>query len=131
MFHIGIATKHPPLPERHELSELGIDFIEACLNIDPKERPSAAELMEHPWIQQFSAEIAHEMFIEDGGEAVEVLEVQKDTADFRGEVEAEAEPETESEMNDGDKDGVAVNMDDGETEGYMPTVSEAFGLDDS
>ena len=66
MFHIGIATKHPPLPEKHELSELGIDFIETCLDIDPMKRPSAAELMDHPWIQEFSAAIAHEMRQNDG-----------------------------------------------------------------
>jgi mitogen-activated protein kinase kinase kinase len=66
MFHIGIATKQPPLPEKHELSELGIDFIETCLDIDPMKRPSAAELMDHPWIQEFSAAIAHEMRVNDG-----------------------------------------------------------------
>lgn len=61
MFQIGIATNHPPLPDKSELSELGIDFIECCLDIDPMKRPSAEELMEHPWIQQFSAAIAQEM----------------------------------------------------------------------
>lgn len=61
MFHIGIATKHPPLPEKGELSDLGIDFIEACLNIDPVERPSAQELMEHPWIVTLSETFAAEL----------------------------------------------------------------------
>jgi len=54
MFHIGVATQHPPLPEPHELSELGIDFIRQCLIIDPMERPTAVELMDHPWMQDFS-----------------------------------------------------------------------------
>lgn len=67
MFHIGIATKHPPLPEKGELSELGIDFIECCLDIDPLKRPSAAELMEHPWILEFSQQIANEMNLHNGG----------------------------------------------------------------
>ena len=67
MFHIGIATKHPPLPEKHELSELGIDFIECCLDIDPLKRPTAAELMEHPWILEFSQQIAMEMNLHNGG----------------------------------------------------------------
>ena len=66
MFHIGIATKHPPLPEKGELSELGIDFVECCLDIDPMKRPSAVELMDHPWIQAFSQEIAREMNMENG-----------------------------------------------------------------
>ena len=54
MFHIGVATQHPPLPEPSQLSELGIDFIRKCLTIDPMQRPTAAELMEHPWMQEFA-----------------------------------------------------------------------------
>lgn len=65
MFHIGIATKHPPLPENGELSDLGINFIETCLDIDPVARPSAVELMEHPWIQNLKNAIASEMQVSD------------------------------------------------------------------
>lgn len=50
MFHIGVATQHPPLPEPGQLSELGIDFIRQCLTIDPIHRPMATELMDHLWI---------------------------------------------------------------------------------
>lgn len=50
MFHIGISTKHPPLPEPGELSEAGIDFIELCLTLDPAQRPTAEELLRHPWL---------------------------------------------------------------------------------
>ncbi|KDQ20448.1 hypothetical protein BOTBODRAFT_307461 [Botryobasidium botryosum FD-172 SS1] len=50
MFHIGVATNHPPLPEPGQLSEVGISFIKACLTIDPMVRPSAEELFEHPWM---------------------------------------------------------------------------------
>jgi mitogen-activated protein kinase kinase kinase len=53
MFHIGVATQHPPLPEPDQLSALGINFIKQCLTIDPMLRPSAAELMEHPWMVEF------------------------------------------------------------------------------
>jgi mitogen-activated protein kinase kinase kinase len=53
MFHIGVATQHPPLPEPGQLSELGISFIKQCLTIDPMKRPSAIELMDHPWILEF------------------------------------------------------------------------------
>jgi mitogen-activated protein kinase kinase kinase len=31
MFHIGVAREHPPLPEPHQLSELGIDFVSLSL----------------------------------------------------------------------------------------------------
>lgn len=50
MFHIGVATNHPPLPEPGQVSEVGVDFIKACLTIDPMIRPSASELFDHPWM---------------------------------------------------------------------------------
>ena len=53
MFHIGVATQHPPLPEPGQLSEMGIDFIRQCLTIDPVQRPTAVELMNHPWMLDF------------------------------------------------------------------------------
>ncbi|KZV92104.1 hypothetical protein EXIGLDRAFT_749828 [Exidia glandulosa HHB12029] len=53
MFHIGVATQHPPLPEPGQLSELGIDFIQQCLTIDPMKRPTAEELMNHQWLVDF------------------------------------------------------------------------------
>jgi mitogen-activated protein kinase kinase kinase len=53
MFHIGVATQHPPLPEPDQLSDLGINFIKQCLTIDPVRRPTATELMNHPWMLEF------------------------------------------------------------------------------
>ena len=53
MFHIGVATQHPPLPDPGQLSELGIDFIRQCLTIDPVQRPTAQELMQHEWMLDF------------------------------------------------------------------------------
>ncbi|KAG5651225.1 hypothetical protein H0H81_009420 [Sphagnurus paluster] len=53
MFHIGVATQHPPLPEPGQLSELGISFIKQCLTIDPMKRPSATELIDHRWMVEF------------------------------------------------------------------------------
>lgn len=52
MFHIGVATQHPPLPEPDQLSHLGIDFIRQCLTIDPMLRPTAKALMDHPWLTE-------------------------------------------------------------------------------
>lgn len=57
MFHIGIATQHPPLPEPGQLSSKGIDFIRQCLTIDGVRRPSASELYEHPWLVEFRDEL--------------------------------------------------------------------------
>ena len=58
MFTIGIASQHPPLPTSGQLSELGIAFLREALTIDPEERPSAAELMHHPWIQDARDQLA-------------------------------------------------------------------------
>lgn len=57
MFHIGVGTQHPPLPEPGQLGKMGIDFIRQCLIIDPMERPTALELMDHPWMQDFAEEL--------------------------------------------------------------------------
>ena len=57
MFHIGIATQHPPLPDKGEMSELGIDFIEHCLTLNADLRPTAAELLTHEWITPMSQQI--------------------------------------------------------------------------
>ncbi|THU91633.1 Pkinase-domain-containing protein [Dendrothele bispora CBS 962.96] len=59
MFHIGVATQHPPLPEPGQLSSLGINFIKQCLTIDPMKRPTAMELMQHPWMIDFKELLAH------------------------------------------------------------------------
>src|SRR6266511_6184811 len=53
MFHIGVATQHPPFPEPDQLSEIGINFIKQCLTIDPVRRPTATELMNHAWMVDF------------------------------------------------------------------------------
>ncbi|KAJ2933554.1 hypothetical protein H1R20_g3478, partial [Candolleomyces eurysporus] len=50
MFHIGVATQHPPLPEPGQLSPTGIDFITQCLVIDPMKRPTAVEQISHRWM---------------------------------------------------------------------------------
>jgi mitogen-activated protein kinase kinase kinase len=52
MFHIGVATQHPPLPEPDQLSLLGIDFIRQCLTIDPMLRPTAKDLIDHAWLAE-------------------------------------------------------------------------------
>jgi len=53
MFHIGVATQHPPLPEPDQLSEQGTSFIKQCLTIDPIRRPTETELMNHSWMLEF------------------------------------------------------------------------------
>ncbi|KAJ7124737.1 hypothetical protein C8R43DRAFT_1030583 [Mycena crocata] len=55
MFHIGVATQHPPLPEPGQLSDLGVAFIKRCLTIDPMRRPPAEELKDDLWLSTLRA----------------------------------------------------------------------------
>ncbi|KND94947.1 MAP kinase kinase kinase wis4 [Tolypocladium ophioglossoides CBS 100239] len=47
----NIAQGNPPqLPSSDQISPDGIDFLKKCFLRDPKERPSAVELLQHEWI---------------------------------------------------------------------------------
>jgi serine/threonine protein kinase len=46
---INIITREPPTISSR-WSEGFIDFVQACLTVDPDERPSAATLLKHPFL---------------------------------------------------------------------------------
>ncbi len=48
LFHIGTTNSHPPIPEH--LSRRGKDFLLECLQREPTLRPSATELLKHPFV---------------------------------------------------------------------------------
>jgi serine/threonine protein kinase len=48
MYHV--VTGHPPLPDPSQLSELGMDFLKQCFIRSAQQRPSAIDLLKHPWI---------------------------------------------------------------------------------
>lgn len=52
MFKIGNSKELPTIPDH--LSDEGKDFIRQCLQRDPSKRPSAAELLQHPFIKNAS-----------------------------------------------------------------------------
>lgn len=49
MFKIGNSKELPTIPE--ELSDEGKDFVRKCLQREPRNRPTAAELLEHPFVK--------------------------------------------------------------------------------
>ncbi|CAJ0752959.1 21621_t:CDS:10 [Entrophospora sp. SA101] len=48
MYHV--VTGHPPLPDPSQISELGMDFLKKCFTRSAQQRPSAKELIKHPWM---------------------------------------------------------------------------------
>lgn len=49
MFHIAKTDAPPAIPDK--LSDEGKDFVLRCLNRDPKKRPTATQLLQHPFVQ--------------------------------------------------------------------------------
>ncbi|XP_044498627.1 mitogen-activated protein kinase kinase kinase NPK1-like [Mangifera indica] len=48
LFHIGTTKSHPPIPEH--LSVEAKDFLLKCLQKEPNLRPTASDLLQHPFI---------------------------------------------------------------------------------
>jgi len=46
--HISMSDSTPPIPEA--LDELGKDMVRQCVQRDPEKRPSATDLLEHPFL---------------------------------------------------------------------------------
>lgn len=49
MFKIGNGKELPVIPDH--LSEEGRDFVKQCLQRNPQHRPTAAQLLEHPFVK--------------------------------------------------------------------------------
>ncbi|EEF51206.1 mitogen-activated protein kinase kinase kinase YODA [Ricinus communis] len=49
LFKIGNSKELPTIPDH--LSEKGKDFVRQCLQRDPSHRPTAAQLLEHPFVK--------------------------------------------------------------------------------
>ena len=47
-FFIAKTTTGPPLPEK--ASENARDFLRSCFLVDPKARPTASQLLQHPFV---------------------------------------------------------------------------------
>ena len=49
MFKIGNSKELPTIPDH--LSNEGKDFVRKCLQRNPHDRPSASELLDHPFVK--------------------------------------------------------------------------------
>lgn len=49
MFKIGNSKELPTIPEN--LSDEGKDFVRLCLQRNPSQRPTAAQLLDHPFVK--------------------------------------------------------------------------------
>lgn len=53
LFTIATSDDLPPMPEM--FSDTGKDFLAQCFRRNPKERPNATKLLQHPWLNSSSA----------------------------------------------------------------------------
>jgi serine/threonine protein kinase len=58
-----ILTMTPPEIEPHRWSKQMRDFVKVCLTKDPKERPSAGELMTHPFMRTANLALGREQLV--------------------------------------------------------------------
>ncbi|OEL35835.1 Mitogen-activated protein kinase kinase kinase YODA, partial [Dichanthelium oligosanthes] len=55
MFRLALITDIPEIPE--SLSEEGKDFLRQCLRREPRSRPTATQLMDHPFARAYGAAV--------------------------------------------------------------------------
>lgn len=59
MYNIA-QGKQPVLPSRDQLSDQGVDFVRRCFECDPARRATAAELLQHEWINSIRQQVVLE-----------------------------------------------------------------------
>ncbi|XP_052193593.1 mitogen-activated protein kinase kinase kinase NPK1-like [Diospyros lotus] len=52
LFYVGTTKSHPPIPEH--ISDEAKDFLLKCLQKEPELRPTASELLQHPFVTEES-----------------------------------------------------------------------------
>ena len=48
-----MAAQAPTLPDAADFSDGFAEFLNLCLDKDPKRRPSANDLLKHPWVRSY------------------------------------------------------------------------------
>ncbi|EEB08593.1 STE/STE11 protein kinase Mkh1 [Schizosaccharomyces japonicus yFS275] len=54
MFKLGTEKQAPPIPDdvKPHISQEVVDFLNACFTIDPEQRPTVDQLLQHPFVKQ-------------------------------------------------------------------------------
>ncbi|KAJ1674589.1 Suppressor of Sensor Kinase (SLN1), partial [Spiromyces aspiralis] len=52
-----IANESPPLPTNGDLSDIGMDFLKKCFTRPASLRPTAEELLKHPWLNNATRDL--------------------------------------------------------------------------
>ncbi len=64
MFKVGRDRVHPDIPDT--LSAAAHEFLEQCFRPDPRDRPTAAELLRHPFLSRSRARSTHAVTMDAG-----------------------------------------------------------------
>ncbi|KAL3812667.1 hypothetical protein ACJIZ3_013935 [Penstemon smallii] len=77
LFYVGTTKSHPPIPDH--LSVAAKDFLLKCLQKEPHLRPTASELLKHPFVTGESRESHHVLrssLVDDSGKRMATLGVE-------------------------------------------------------
>ncbi|KAJ4745879.1 Mitogen-activated protein kinase kinase kinase NPK1 [Rhynchospora pubera] len=123
LFHVGTTKSHPPIPEH--LSLEAKDFLLKCLQEEPSLRPTASDLLQHPFVTG-ELEDAHQLNHAGSKESYNhVLGTNKtQTCNFSGKIMesdkvSPARPVWESSNDDDDM----CRLDDGDD---FPVIGSSF-----
>ncbi|KHO00124.1 MAP kinase kinase kinase Czk3 [Metarhizium album ARSEF 1941] len=69
----NIAQGNPPqMPTADQISPEGLDFLSQCFTRNPKERPSAVELLQHGWIMAVRSQVVEPVTPSDSGSSAQM-----------------------------------------------------------
>lgn len=96
LFHIGTTKSHPPIPDH--LSPPAKDFLLKCLEKEPNLRPTATQLLQHPFLTGGYTDL-HPL-VRSSNLDHSIKSLRKSGADIRDSCMISAIPSMESSMQD-------------------------------
>ena len=115
-----IASNPPKVEDiinENEHTDEFISFVSSCLEIDPDKRPSAAELIKHPFITKLAQGSQYlAKLIKENIKLVEQYRMEEEKREKNDQNKKEKESESEKEINDGGDDNNDNNDNDNDNE---------------